>query len=73
MITKLSSLYAGHIDLGDMGQDQTPANDRRYNNAHLMTVFTKTEAIAMCMDPLGFDSLWLAEHHFQHEGCVLSR
>src|SRR6266536_2092319 len=30
MITKFSSLYAGHVDLGDMGQDATPANDRRY-------------------------------------------
>ena len=25
MITKFSSLYAGHVDLGDMGQDSTPA------------------------------------------------
>ena len=25
MITKFSSLYAGHIDLGDMGQDATPS------------------------------------------------
>ena len=32
MITTFSSLYAGHIDLGDMGQDATPANERRYAN-----------------------------------------
>ena len=68
MITKFSSLYAGHVDLGDMGQDSTPANDRRYSNEHLMTVFSKTEAIAKSMDRLGFDTFWLAEHHFQHEG-----
>ena len=68
MITKFSSLYAGHVDLGDMGQDATPANERRYSNEHLMTVFSKTEAIAKSMDRLGFDTLWLAEHHFQHEG-----
>ena len=68
MITKFSSLYAGHVDLGDMGQDKTPANDRRYSNEHLMTVFAKTEALATCMDRLGYDTLWLAEHHFQHEG-----
>ena len=24
MLTKFSSLYAGHIDLGDMGQNETP-------------------------------------------------
>ena len=68
MITRFSSLYAGHVDLGDVGQDATPANERRYPNEHLMTVFPKTEAIAKCMDRLGFDTFWLAEHHFQHEG-----
>ncbi len=68
MITRFSSLYAGHVDLGDMGQDATPVNERRYPNAHLATVFSKTEAIAKCMDEHGYDTLWLAEHHFQHEG-----
>ena len=50
MITKFSSLYAGHIDLGDMGQDATPANERRYANEQLMTVFSKSEAMAKAMD-----------------------
>jgi alkanesulfonate monooxygenase SsuD/methylene tetrahydromethanopterin reductase-like flavin-dependent oxidoreductase (luciferase family) len=68
MITKFSTVYAGHVDLGDMGQEATPANERRYSNAHLATVFEKTEAIARCMDEHGFHTLWLAEHHFQHEG-----
>lgn len=39
MITKFSSLYAGHVDLDDMGQNATPANDRRYPREHLHTVF----------------------------------
>ena len=30
MIKRFGSLFAGHIDLGDIGQDATPANDRRY-------------------------------------------
>ncbi|MGH7307852.1 MAG: LLM class flavin-dependent oxidoreductase [Candidatus Rokuibacteriota bacterium] len=68
MITKFSSLYAGHVDLGDMGQDATPANERRYSNEHLASVFDKTEALARTMDDLGYYALWLAEHHFQHEG-----
>ena len=51
-----------------MGRNETPANDRRYSNEHLMTVFSKTEALATCMDRLGYDTLWLAEHHFQREG-----
>ena len=31
-------------------------------------MFEKTEAVAQKMDALGYDTLWLAEHHFQHEG-----
>jgi alkanesulfonate monooxygenase SsuD/methylene tetrahydromethanopterin reductase-like flavin-dependent oxidoreductase (luciferase family) len=68
MITKFSTVYAGHVDLGDMGQLATPANERRYPNEHLATVFDKTEAIARCMDEHDYAILWLAEHHFQHEG-----
>ncbi|MEX2145805.1 MAG: LLM class flavin-dependent oxidoreductase, partial [Candidatus Rokuibacteriota bacterium] len=62
------TVYAGHVDLPDMGQDATPANERRFSNEHLATVFDKTEAIARCMDEHGYHTLWLAEHHFQHEG-----
>lgn len=68
MIKRFGSLFAGHIDLGDMGQDATPANDRRYSNQGLATVFGKAEAMAIAMDRLGYDAFWMAEHHFQHEG-----
>jgi alkanesulfonate monooxygenase SsuD/methylene tetrahydromethanopterin reductase-like flavin-dependent oxidoreductase (luciferase family) len=68
MINKFMTVYAGHIDVPDHGQNATPANDRRYSNEELALVFDKTEAIAKVMDELGYDTLWLAEHHFQHEG-----
>src|SRR4030081_659632 len=68
MISKFVTVYPGHIDLPDMGQDATPANERRFSNEQLASVFEKTEAVAKKMDALGFDTLWLAEHHFQHEG-----
>ena len=68
MIRKFVTVYPGHTDLGDMGQLATPANERRYSNDELASVFEKTEAIAKKLDALGFDTLWLAEHHFQHEG-----
>ena len=68
MISKFVTVYPGHIDLPDMGQDATPANERRYANEQLATVFEKTEAVARAMDRNGWDTLWLAEHHFQHEG-----
>ena len=68
MIQKFVTVYPGHIDLPDMGREATPANDRRYPNETLVTVFEKTEAIARTLDRYGWDTLWLAEHHFQHEG-----
>src|SRR5437588_13077732 len=68
MINKFMTVYAGHIDIPDHGQNATPANERRYSNDQLASVFDKTEAIAKVMDELGYDTLWLAEHHFQHEG-----
>jgi alkanesulfonate monooxygenase SsuD/methylene tetrahydromethanopterin reductase-like flavin-dependent oxidoreductase (luciferase family) len=68
VITKFATVYPGHIDLPDMGQQATPANERRYSNETLATVFEKTEDVARVMDECGYDALWLAEHHFQHEG-----
>ena len=68
MITKFTTVYPGHIDLPDMGQDATPANERRFDNSQLASVFEKTEKLAKCLDENGYDMLWLAEHHFQHEG-----
>jgi alkanesulfonate monooxygenase SsuD/methylene tetrahydromethanopterin reductase-like flavin-dependent oxidoreductase (luciferase family) len=68
MITKFATVYPGHIDLPDMGQLATPANERRYSNEQLAGVFEKTEAVATRMDELGYHAIWLAEHHFQHEG-----
>ena len=68
MIDKFGSLFAGHIDLPDMGFAATAANDRFYSNDELITVFDKTEAICVLMDELGYDVFWMAEHHFQPEG-----
>lgn len=68
MIRKFVTVYPGHIDLPDYGQLATPANERRFSNDQLVTVFEKTEAVARKLDEIGFDTLWIAEHHFQHEG-----
>ena len=50
MISKFATVFAGHVDLPDRGQDATPANERRFSNEHLASVFAKTEAIAKVMD-----------------------
>ncbi|MCH8281558.1 MAG: LLM class flavin-dependent oxidoreductase [Chloroflexi bacterium] len=68
MITKFDSLFAGHVDMDNVGYAGTAVNDRSFSDEHLATVFDKTEAIAKLLDRLGFDTFWMAEHHFQPEG-----
>ena len=68
MITKFDSLYAGHIDIDNIGYAGNPVNDREFGNEDLAGVFEKASAIASTMDTLGFDTFWMAEHHFQPEG-----
>jgi alkanesulfonate monooxygenase SsuD/methylene tetrahydromethanopterin reductase-like flavin-dependent oxidoreductase (luciferase family) len=68
MITRFSTLYVGHIELERCGLSGTPADDRRYSNARLAEVFDTAAELARAADLLGYETLWLAEHHFQHEG-----
>ena len=68
MITKFGSLFAGHVDLKDVGLDAPPVNERWLSDEHIATVFDKTQAIAQLMDRNGYETLWLAEHHFSARG-----
>jgi alkanesulfonate monooxygenase SsuD/methylene tetrahydromethanopterin reductase-like flavin-dependent oxidoreductase (luciferase family) len=68
MITKFDTIYAGHVDMDNIGYGGTAVNDRRFPNEHLVTAYDKARAIAHTMDRAGYDVLWLAEHHFQPEG-----
>ena len=68
MITEFGSIYAGHVDMDDVGYAGTPVNERSFSDETLASVFPKSEAIVQLMDRLGYDSFWMAEHHFQTEG-----
>ena len=68
MITKFGSLFAGHVDLDNIGLDGTPVNERWLPDSQLAGVFDKTEAIVLKMEEMGYDIFWTAEHHFQREG-----
>lgn len=68
MITKFDSLFAGHTDVDNIGYGGTPINDRLYDNKHLSSALWKAQAIAQKMDDLGYNTFWMAEHHFQREG-----
>jgi alkanesulfonate monooxygenase SsuD/methylene tetrahydromethanopterin reductase-like flavin-dependent oxidoreductase (luciferase family) len=72
MITRIGSLFAGNVDLDNIGLEGTPANDRWLTDTQLASVFEKCQAICEVMDLLGYSTFWSAEHHFQREGyeCV---
>jgi alkanesulfonate monooxygenase SsuD/methylene tetrahydromethanopterin reductase-like flavin-dependent oxidoreductase (luciferase family) len=68
MITRFSTLYVGHIELERCGLSGVPADDRRYPTGRLAETFETAAELARVTDALGYETLWLAEHHFQHEG-----
>jgi alkanesulfonate monooxygenase SsuD/methylene tetrahydromethanopterin reductase-like flavin-dependent oxidoreductase (luciferase family) len=43
----------------------------RYSQAELGKALHKVVAYAKCMDERGYDTFWMAEHHFQPEGTEL--
>ena len=39
MITRFDSLFAGHVDVENVGYRGTPVNDRSYSDEYLATAF----------------------------------
>ncbi len=68
MITKFDSSYVGTVDIENPGYAGTPINDRRYSNKELAAALHKAVSYAKTMDGLGYNTFWMAEHHFQPEG-----
>ena len=69
MIKSFAGNYIGHVLEGDgIGFEGTPANDRRYPNERLAQALEYSRELAIHLEELGYDVLWMAEHHFQPEG-----
>ena len=68
MITKFDSSYVGTVDMENLGYLGTPINERWYSNAELASSLHKAVSYAKTMDGLGYNTFWMAEHHFQPEG-----
>ena len=72
MIKRFGMNFAGDVDLlldrDDLGLDGLPVNERWLTDEHLASVFGKTQSIVQLMDRVGYDTFWMAEHHFQREG-----
>ena len=71
MITKFDSSYYGTADLENLGYEGTPINERRYPQEQFGKALRKVVSYAKCMDERGFNTFWMAEHHFQPEGTEL--
>jgi len=71
MITKFDSSYYGTADMENLGYAGTPINDRCYSKEQLAKALHKVVSYAKCMDERGYNTFWMAEHHFQPEGTEL--
>src|SRR6266853_1039540 len=71
MITKFDSSYYGTADIENLGYAGTPINDRCYSKEQLAKALHKVVSYAKCMDERGYNTFWMAEHHFQPEGTEL--
>ena len=71
MITKFDSSYYGTADMENLGYAGTPINERCYSKEELAKALHKVVAYAKCMDERGYNTFWMAEHHFQPEGTEL--
>ena len=66
MITSFDYFFGGHIEMEQLGFAGIPIDDRDESDENLATVFDEALSMAELMERNGFDTLWLAEHHFQN-------
>jgi alkanesulfonate monooxygenase SsuD/methylene tetrahydromethanopterin reductase-like flavin-dependent oxidoreductase (luciferase family) len=56
------------VPMLDAGDPSVPATARRYGNDAVVECYRNLVAWAKTADALGYDTMWLTEHHFQYEG-----
>src|SRR3954467_3784038 len=71
MITKFDSSYYGTADMENLGYAGPPINERCYSKEQLAKALHKVVTYAKFMDERGYNTFWMAEHHFQPEGTEL--
>src|ERR1700730_6262201 len=58
----------GGVEMPDAGLAGTAPLDRRYDQETIDHAHRELLACGELAERLGYDSFWLTEHHFQHEG-----
>lgn len=56
------------VPMPDAGSDSITPTSRRYDNDAVIECYRNLVEWARCADSLGYDTMWLTEHHFQYEG-----
>ncbi len=58
----------GGVEMTDAGPGGTEPTERRYDQVAIEHAHRELLACGELAEQLGYDSYWLTEHHFQHEG-----
>jgi alkanesulfonate monooxygenase SsuD/methylene tetrahydromethanopterin reductase-like flavin-dependent oxidoreductase (luciferase family) len=56
------------VPMPDAGDPTVASTARRYGNAEVVECYRNLVQWSKTADRLGFDTMWLTEHHFQYEG-----
>jgi alkanesulfonate monooxygenase SsuD/methylene tetrahydromethanopterin reductase-like flavin-dependent oxidoreductase (luciferase family) len=65
---KLGIFFFGTVRMPDAGEAGPEPVDRRYGPQEVAQAYDDLVHWSKLADGLGYESLWLTEHHFQHEG-----
>lgn len=60
--------FYGMVAMPDAGAGPPEAVDRRHGNDEVVATYRRLCHWARTADGLGYDTMWLTEHHFQYEG-----
>jgi alkanesulfonate monooxygenase SsuD/methylene tetrahydromethanopterin reductase-like flavin-dependent oxidoreductase (luciferase family) len=65
---RVDANFYGTVPMPDAGYEGPKPVDRRYGNDDYLACYDNLLHWSTTMDRLGYDTMWLTEHHFQYEG-----
>ena len=65
---RVDANFYGGVPMPDAGRAGPLPVDRRYDTPDFVACYDNLTHWARTMDRLGYDTMWLTEHHFQYEG-----
>ena len=65
---RVDTNFFGTVPMPDAGDPAIAPTARRYGNDDYLACYENMLHWAQTADGLGFDTMWLTEHHFQYEG-----